>query len=72
MVNAHWGDFRNSLRIGWHNAFPQESKIVSDRSPLLRSWNVNLALKSMNRAGFTLQPMRCLVGNVVQSEAIQL
>ena len=45
---------------------------VSDRSAWVRSWNVNLALKSMMRAGFRLRPPRLDVGNVVPCGAILL
>jgi hypothetical protein len=38
----------------------------------LPSRNVNLALNSRSRAGFTLQPRRCIRGDVIQSEAILL
>ena len=38
--------------------FRRWSNIVSDRSASLRSWNVNLALKSMNSSGFALRPPR--------------
>jgi hypothetical protein len=38
----------------------------------LRSWNVNLALNILNRAGFTLRPKRCGRGKVIPSEAILL
>jgi hypothetical protein len=48
------------------------SKIVSDRSAWLRSWNLNLALNILNRAGFTLRPKRRDLGKMIQSEAILL
>ena len=38
----------------------------------LPSRNVNLALNSTSRAGFTLQPRRCVGGEVIPSEAILL
>jgi hypothetical protein len=38
----------------------------------LPSRNVNLALNLRSRAGFTLQPRRCIRGDVIQSEAILL
>ncbi len=51
---------------------PAWSKIVSDRSTLLRSWNVNFALNILNRAGFTLRPKRRDRGKAIPSEAILL
>jgi hypothetical protein len=36
----------------------------------LPSGNVNLALNLGSRAGFTLQPRRCIQGDVIPSEAI--
>jgi hypothetical protein len=49
-----------------------QSKIVSDPSASLRSWNVNLALDLSNRAGFTLQPPPRPSGKRIEAEAILL